>query len=277
MRSSGYFEGWYHKHQARGGSLAVIPGRADGGAFVQVVTDNGSYNISYPLSEYDRRDVLTVGGNRFSRSGVTLGISRPELTLTGEIRYTDLTPIRGDIMGPFRFIPMECRHEIVSMRHRLTGSVLLNGNTLDFSDGIGYIESDRGRSFPDAYAWVHCNSFEGDASIVASAARIPFCGGRFWGCICVVWLNGREYRLATYRGAKIRRCEPGILELRQGKYRLTVTADTHDGQPLAAPSLGAMDRVIYEDLSCPARFRFTEGGHVLLDETSAHTSYEYVG
>ncbi|MCL2500878.1 MAG: tocopherol cyclase family protein [Defluviitaleaceae bacterium] len=272
------FEGWYYKHQTCAGkSLAVIPGRAADGAFVLVITDNKSYHIPYPLSEYERSDNhVIVGGNIFNPDGISLNIQRPELTLSGEIVYTNLTPISGDIMGPFRFFPMECRHGIVSINHSLQGEVVLDGERQDFTDGKGYIESDSGRSFPKEYTWVHCNAFETDCSIMASVARIPFYGLRFWGCICVVWLNGREYRLATYKGVKILRCERGILELKQGRYRLHVSIDEQDGQLLSAPNSGKMSRFIREALSCTARFRFTEGDVCLFDGESNHASYEYM-
>jgi len=270
------FEGWYYKHQANGKSLAIIPGRAGDDAFIQVVTDDRAYNIGYPLSKYHKGSILRIGDNIFSPTGITLSIRRPELTLEGEIRYDGLTPIRGDIMGPFRFIPMECRHGVVSMRHALFGTVRLNGDLFDFSGGIGYIESDSGRSFPQGYTWVQCNDFEQDCSIMASVARIPFCGLRFWGCICVVMLNGCEYRLATYSSARILRCEPGSIELEQGKYRLSVSVDKRKGLALAAPRAGAMSRVIRETLSCPARFRFVEGDRVLFEGKSSQASYEYM-
>jgi hypothetical protein len=277
----GRFEGWYYKHQANGKSLAVIPGRSSGGAFIQVITDDRSFNVPYPLSEYCMTDGrLTVGGSVFSpnglSAGLTLDIHSPELTLTGNIKYANLTPIRGDIMGPFRFFPMECRHGVVSMRHDLCGAVSLNGETLDFSGGAGYIESDSGRSFPDRYAWVQCGDFRQNCSLMASVARIPFYGLRFWGCICVVWLNGTEYRLATYKGVKILRCQPGSIELRQGKYRLIITIAASEGQALAAPQSGAMARVIRENLSCYAHFRFTEGDRVLFEGESGHASYEWM-
>ena len=272
----GRFEGWYYKHQANGKSLALIPGRADGGAFVQVVTDGQAYNIPYPLSHYRKGKSLQIGGNTFSPSGVTLDIRRPELTLSGEIKYTDITPIHSDIMGPFRFVPMECRHGVISMKHSLSGSVVLNGETLDFSDGTGYIESDSGRSFPSEYTWSQCNDFGQDCSIMASVARIPFYGLKFWGCVCVVWLNGCEYRLATYKGVKVLRCERGVLELGQGKYRLSVTVEPREGMALPAPASGVMTRVIHENLSCPARFRFMDGDRVLFDGESGHASYEWV-
>jgi len=243
--------------------LAVIPGKADDGAFIQVLTDNKSYNIPY------------VGGNTFSSDGISLNIHSPELTLTGEIKYTNITPIRGDIMGPFQYFPMECRHSVISMKHDLDGSVTLNGETLDFTGGLGYIEADSGRSFPKTYAWVHCNNFEQNCSIMASIARIPFYGLWFRGCICVVWLDGREYRLATYHGVKILRCEPGIIELKQGKYRLLVKVDAGDGHELVAPCSGVMTRVIRECLSCPAEFRFWKNDRVLFDGKSSHASYEY--
>ena len=180
---SGRFEGWYCKHQAHdnpGKSLAVIPGREANNAFVLVITHDKSYHISYPLSEYQKYGTcITVGGNTFSHAGISLDIRRPELCLTGDIMYTGLTPINGDIMGSFRFFPMECRHGIISMNHFLSGVVFLDGEAYDFSGGKGYIESDSGRSFPKWYTWVHCNAFEADCSIVASVARIPFYGLRF--------------------------------------------------------------------------------------------------
>jgi len=171
---------------------------------------------------------------------------------------------------------MECRHGVVSMNHNLKGTVILNGEQLDFTGGKGYIESDSGRSFPQLYTWVQCNAFDSDVSIMASVARIPFYGLRFWGCICVVWLNEREYRLATYKGVKIVQCERGIIELKQGKYRLSIFVEKHDGYALPAPQLGSMSRFIRETLAIPARFRFMEGDSCLFDGASDYASYEYM-
>ncbi|MCL2399663.1 MAG: hypothetical protein FWC91_07990 [Defluviitaleaceae bacterium] len=276
MGRNNFFEGWYYKHYANGKSLAVIPGCASDGAFVLVVTNDRSYHIPYPLSEYRDNDTLQVGDNTFTSSGVTLNICHPELTLTGEITYTNLTPICSDIMGPFRFFPMECSHGVVSMSHSLCGTIKLNGEEQDYTDGKGYIESDSGRSFPKWYTWVQCNDFGQNCSIMASVARIPFYGLRFWGCICVVWLNEREYRLATYNGVKILKCDRGILELKQGKYRLIITVDEQIAQELPAPKLGKMQHFIRETLSCPSRFRFMEGDNCLFDEKSDNASYEYM-
>ena len=280
-RRGNLFEGWYFKHQSNGKSLAVIPGRAVDSAFIFVITDDGSYHIPYPLKDYHKSKNLDelhlcVGDNYFTPNGVNLNIHHPEITLTGEIVYTDLTTINGDIMGPFRLFPMECRHGVISMNHNLKGTVALNGELQNFTNGRGYIESDSGRSFPKWYTWVHCNAFDVDCSIMVSVARIPFYGLHFWGCICVVWLNGREYRLATYKGVKILRCERGIIELKQGKHKLSVSIEEHFGHVLPAPQTGRMSRLIRETLAVTARFRFMEGDTCLFDGTSDYASYEYM-
>lgn len=271
----GKFEGWYFKHQCGENMLAVIPGRAADGAFVQVITENGSCRVDYPLESYDKKETLHIGDSMFSDRGIRLAIDDKGISLHGTLDYNKLTHINGDIMGPFKYFPMECSHSVVSMNHELSGSVVYNGKTLKFNGGRGYIEGDSGASFPSDYAWVHCNDFGENCSIMASAARIPFCGLHFWGCICVVMLEGREHRLATYRGARIKRCAPGGLVLEQGDYQLEVTVDADKGHELSAPRSGAMSRVIRESVSCPAQFRFICKNNLLFEGRSNRASYEY--
>jgi len=270
------FEGWYFKHQAIGKSLALIPGRAMDTAFVQIVTDTAAHIVPYPLSDYRRvGDILTIGANRFTPQGVMLNIATADISLSGELLYGALTPLKSDIMGPFRFVPMECSHGIMSMGHDIQGKVFLNGVEWNFDGGRGYIESDSGRSFPSEYTWVHCNDFD-DCSIMVAVAKIPFCGTKFWGCIAIVHLNGREYRLATYRGVKILHCTRKSIVIKQGKRKLSVTLD-ESGQSLSlpAPNLGKMSHVIREKLSCGAHFRFTEGEKILFDGHSNLASHEW--
>jgi hypothetical protein len=83
---------------------------------------------------------------------------------------------------------MECHHGIVSMKHDVQGKVAFNGEEMDFNDGVGYIETDSGVSFPEGYTWIHSNDFNENCSIMAAVAKIPFLKRHFWGCICVVWL-----------------------------------------------------------------------------------------
>ena len=133
------FEGWYFKQQANGRTLALIPGRSRDTAFIQVVTDDRVWHVGYPLSDYHKGNIVTIAGNRFTRDGIRLNIHGEGLNLAGELAYTNLTPLKSDIMGPFRFFPMECRHSVISMGHRVVGDLNLNGEPLNFK-GRGYIE-----------------------------------------------------------------------------------------------------------------------------------------
>jgi hypothetical protein len=113
------------------------------------------------------------------------------MDLSGDLRYTAPARPRSDIMGPFSFLPMECRHSVFSMRHGVSGTLRLNGRLLDFEGGTGYIEGDRGRSFPKRYLWTQCSFPEG--ALMLSVADIPFAGARFTGIIGFVYMNGGKY------------------------------------------------------------------------------------
>lgn len=182
--------------------------------------------------------------------------------------------MKYDIMGPFVFFPMECRHGIVSMHHRLEGKVVLNGETLDFNGGKGYIEMDSGKAFPSSYIWIQANDFKAPCSIMASVASISFGRFSFQGCICVIWYRGQEYRFATYLGVHVITCTPKKIVLVQGKYRLEIRVKNSRGYELAAPENGQMTRIIRESPSCPAEFLLSKGGKTVFFLVSEHASYE---
>lgn len=259
------FGGYYYKHQKGGKTVALIPGFAGSRRFLQIITDDASYEA--PLTP----------GSCFTPQGIRVHVRQPELRVDGAVRYTGLTPLRSDIMGPFRFFSMECRHKVVSLYHRTDGSITINGERFDLTGGIGYIEGDSGTSFPRAYGWAQSNDFPIPLSVMASAAEIPFAGVRFRGCIAAVWMAGREYRLATYRGAHVLACDERRLILRQGADLLRIDVDAGQGHPLAAPQNGKMSRTIHEHPSCPARFRFVHDGQLLFDLWSEQASFECVG
>ena len=180
-------------------------------------------------------------------------------------------------MGPFRFLPgMECRHGVISMGHTLEGTLTLNGAAMDFTGGTGYVETDRGRSFPSAYLWTQCAWRETRcSSLMLSIADIPLAAGSFTGCICAVLHQGREYRLATYQGARVERWSGGGALIRQGRYRLEADVLEGRGHPLRAPVEGGMGRIIYERLSAKVRYRFWKENALLFEHTDAHASFEF--
>lgn len=278
-----YFEGWYFKCQTREGfSLALIPAmhiREDGtkSASIQVITEDDAWWLEYPASSFAAsRDSLEiqVGGNRFAEDGLLLDIEREGLSLHGRVHFGPFRMLRTDIMGPFRWLAhMECAHSVISMGHSVDGKLELNGSALDLSGGRGYIEADRGRSFPARYLWTQC-VWEG-CSLMLSIAAIPLGRLHFTGCICAIVLNGQEHRIATYRGVKIQSWSARGAVLRQGKYTLEVRLLEQREQPLRAPADGDMTRTVHESLCARVRYRFWRDGELLFDHTDAHAGFEY--
>lgn len=284
-RKGPYFEGWYLKHQnGRGQALALIPAihidrRGNPSASIQVISRDRSWWVEYPAEQFravaDRFDVR-VGECFFSERGTKVDIEREGLSLHGCVEYGPLTPLRSDIMGPFRLAAnMQCRHGVISMRHPLSGLLTLNGETFGFDGGTGYIETDRGRSFPKSYLWSQC-AWEGvdGGSVMMAAATVPFYFIKFRGCICAVLYRGREYRIATYRGAVIEKWTPDRIAVRQGKYLLMAELLEGRGQALKAPRDGGMDRTVRESLGAKVRYRFWLGDSLLFDHVDTNAGFE---
>lgn len=282
-----YFEGWYLKHQTKDGkALALIPafhidGTGRRSVSLQVIADNASWWLEYPDTGFHAAEMLfqiRMEQGLFNARGVWLNVEENGLCLHGNLRYGPFTPLRSDIMGPFRFFAgMECAHGVLSMGHTLDGTLTLNGQVLDFSGGTGYLETDRGRAFPSAYLWTQCSWQEPEhVSLMLAIASIPLPVGSFTGCICALIDQGREYRLATYRGARVERWSAAGAVIRQGNYRLEVEVLETQALPLRAPIGGGMGRIIHESLRATLRYRFWSGGALLLDHTDPCASFEYV-
>lgn len=279
MGGNGYFKGWYFKCCADGETVAFIPEyHYSGGtssASLQIITDNQVYNIPFDRLKYtDKPLTVKLGDCIFSEKGIFLSFENDKLKLIGALKFGALSPISYDIMGPFALVPfMQCRHSVYSMRHKISGKLSINNSIFNFDNGIGYIEGDRGCSFPKRYIWTEC-CFK-DGSLMLSVADIPFLGLSFTGVIGIVLLNGREYRIATYLGARVKSIDNNTVTVNQGGYELTAKLLEKNSQPLFAPINGDMDRTIHESASCKAYYRFSHNNKPLCESTSDTASFEF--
>lgn len=289
-----YFEGWYLKQQGEKGCLAVIPSfhideNGEKTAWLQVITEAGAYSFSFPAKEYTRSRkhfLIKVGNNVFSKNGILLNLEEEGISIHGKLHFGRFMPPEKDLMGPFRFLSMECSHGVESFYHRVDGNIVINHRVYQFTNGRGYIERDSGHSFPEKYGWSHTFLEKGvwqnggsPDFVMACAGKIPL-GKGFWGCVAVLCVDGREYKLATYRGARVIACGEGRLLIRQGKSWLEIYEEkgsqgNGQGQKLHAPRNGSMKRKVEEKLSGTVHYRFFRKGRCLLNQTVNKSSIEF--
>lgn len=276
-----YFEGWYMKQQCGADTIAFIPAfhisdKGQPSASLQIITDTEAFHIDFKAQELwanKKKLFIQLADCIFSEQGCRLNISTPDLHITGILNYGPLLPPAYDIMGPFRFLPfMECRHSIFSLSHRVDGEVTINGKTAVFQNASGYIEGDRGVSFPKRYIWTQCNW--NNNCIMLSVADLYFCGRNFNGCIGAVYFNKKEYRIATYLGVKFEYISNKSVALHQGELTLTIELLKSSDQILRAPISGNMTRSIHESAACRVRYVCTLKNSTLFDIVNDYASYE---
>ena len=222
--SHDFFEGWYIKLVSADASQrwAVIPGifhgtkggdqPAESVAFVQVLDGQTgrSWFHEFPVDSFKASTIkfdVSVGQNHFDETGVTLDLPniKGRLEFTSELDGWPVTLLSPGIMGWYGLVPfMECFHGIVSFGHGLAGNLEIDNQKVSFAGGRAYIEKDWGSSFPSGYFWLQSNHFAEDptASIVASAAIIPWLGSAFRGFIVGLKHGGHLYEWTTYGKSK---------------------------------------------------------------------------
>lgn len=276
-----YFCGWYLKCQSQEETIALIPAfhrtAGETTCSLQVITNHGAWNLPIPVSKVQKekgRFSLHMERNYFSEQGLDLHIHTPDLSVYGLLHFGPFTPLRYDIMGPFRLIPfLECRHSVFSMAHSVNGALTINGTRHLFINALGYMEGDRGCSFPREYLWTQCLFPEG--SLMLSAADIPLGSFHFTGIIGIILWKGKEFRFATYLGAKIKALGNGKITVAQGPYCFSAQLLKKNAHNLQAPNCGSMSRTIRESPACTAAYRFKKKGDILFSFTSQSASFEY--
>lgn len=273
------FYGWYLKCQSDTQTLAVIPAvhnaKNKRTCSIQVITDDDAWIVTFTADSFKRtRRNIYIGENWFGDKGIRLEIHTPQLSVRGHLHFGALFPLKYDIMGPFALVPfMECRHSVRSMRHSVKGTVCINGQNYSFQNAWGYWEGDQGRSFPKEYIWTQC-SFS-DGAIMLSVADIPMADIHFTGIIGAILWRGKEYRIATYLGARVVRIQNKAVRVVQGSLELDVRLLEASERPLKAPTKGNMVRTIHESASCRAFYRFRKNGRTLFAFETDRASFEF--
>ena len=243
--------------------FAVIKSHANEGDMLQVITPSKASFITDPSS-------MKIEGN-----AITFDIDQEDISIKGTITLGKLHPLKKKVMGPFTYLPMECRHEIYSMCNTLEGNLLIDGKETSFDNGIGYIEGDSGTNFPKKYVWY--NSVTKDITTTFALASIPFLGFiHFTGILCFVKTKDKEYRFCTYNGAKLKKIDDKEIIISKGKYSFILLIDNKDGHLLKAPVKGDMVRYIKENLNIATSYKLMFKDQVLFEVNDPISSLEYM-
>ena len=276
----GYFYGYYYKCQSDDQTIALIAATHGSGkdlsCSLQVITETDAWVAEFPADAYAQKgSLIRIGKNRFSRRGIQVNVETEDLCIRGSLAFGPIKPLRYDIMGPFAMIPfMECRHMVGSVEHLVNGTLTVNGVEYRFENARGYWEGDTGRSFPKEYLWTQ-SFLPGGDSLMLSVADIPFPGFRFTGVIGFAFHAGKEYRLATYLGARAVEIRDGGAIIEQGRLKLKVRLIEASGKALKAPDCGSMVRTIHESATCKAAYEFWIGEEQVFQVVTDQATFEY--
>ena len=258
------FFGKYYKFISDDGyTIALIVSNANEGDMLQLVTPTKGYFIG------DTKSVIISDNN------IHIDIHQDDISLVGDLSLGELHPLSKKIMGPFTYLPMECRHEIYSMYHTVNGSLLLNDRKLMFTDARGYIEGDSGTNFPKKYIWY--NSVTDKGTVTLAIATIPLLGFiNFTGLLCFIKTKDKEYRFTTYNMGKIVSKSEKEIIIRKGKYRFILSIPYIGGHDLKAPIKGDMVRYIKENINVPTSYKLTYKEETILEVDDPLSSLEYM-
>lgn len=280
-----YFEGWYMKHTVGENVFAFIisyhevEGKEPYGC-IQFINNDSSYmkEVHMDSCKWDTRAFeIIIEDSCFSIKGIKANIDFDDVRVRCNIKYGKKTPLDSHIMGPFQYLPkMECNHDVLSLSHDIDGFLEVDGIYTPIRQGVGYMEKDQGCSFPSKYGWTQTNFHaQSTGSIMMAAASIPYGGIKFMGTICTILYRGKQYRLATYNGARVRGLTEDKICVRNKEMLLIAEVVNKKPAKLAAPIKGDMATHIYESVKSEIRYRFYIKGKKVFDFISESASSEY--
>lgn len=293
-----YFEGWYYKitDSKAERSLIIIPGISigtwDTHAFIQVLdTDNKVSYFHYDINDFsfnENKFEIMIGDNYFSKSRIRLNVMGSEISIQGDLYFCNImefpkTIFRPGVMGPFLYNPfMECYHEIISIQNEIIGHLKISGKTVDFTDGIGYIEKDWGKSMPKSWIWFQSNHFQpDDVSLFFSAARVPCMGGSFNGFLTMFRYKDRIFLFTSYNCSTLSKLyytrNKVRIAVKDCRFRLDLLITYTEGGVIKAPINGQMSRSIKESLNSVIKVRFSDrAGNILYSGIGTNGNLEIV-
>lgn len=286
------FRGWYFKQQNADEAFAVIAAIHNEKSSVQIITKEDSYVFDFEndyeiISKNGLIPKVRIGRNYFSQNGILINIDDNDVQVKGKVRYYSQQPPKHSMMGPFKYVWfVPCIHEVFNIYNIAMGKIVIRENDskylCELNNATGYIEGDKGNSFPEKYLWTQCSLKKGRLKSITTAVAVLSAGSgnkfnllSFTGCTCMFIYNNKEHHIATYKGAKVETLQNDYVRIRQGKLCLEIfLLDVGNKHILRAPVKGKMNRNIVESVSATIRYRLMCGNRTVFDISGANSGYE---
>lgn len=292
---SNYFEGWYIKitMEEEKNAIAFIVGtsqtKKEEHAFIQIIDNirKKTEVLDYPITSFSVENKpfkVTLPGFRFSET--ELYFEHPEMVI--DITFSNIRNFKSSlyaptIMGPFSYLPyMQCRHSVCSIYHEIYGRVQIKNFIKEGKIGIGYIEKDRGVSFPKKYIWFQSESQKDKHCCMFAIADVPVYKYAFEGILGFISTPDLQLVIGSYYGAKC----TGIkkwkakqhtiykIELIQRKIRVHIEIIQANKYPLQSPIEGSMIGKVYESLDSYAWIRVYKDKMLLFEGKDSCCGFE---
>lgn len=284
-----YFEGYYFKLTTLEETVCFIVGYClgeDSHSFIQVL------GTGFPESYYFQFDTLQctmmrqplyirINNNIFTKKRIQLDLEQEGVTIKGTVFFKEsvslvCTPYTPSIMGPLHYFQPKCIHELVSLYSKVNGTLTINHQPFVLNQAWGYIEGDRGESFPTSYLWLQ--AMEEDFSIFLAYALVPWQNISAKGVIAVIHMPKKQYRFASYYLAQVKMMQKNgklFLKITQGKLTLfmSITADS-DFTNLRSPTMGSMSSSVMESVNARISVILYKDGQRILVKSNLLTSLE---
>ncbi len=285
-KKKNYFEGWYFKISDNENNcysfiFGITLNEEDPHSFIQIIDQrqNKVYYFKYKVSDFSHTDnLISIGNNVLSCNCLKLLVYPFDIDVTiNPTTYLKRRFFGRSVMSYLKYLPLPTKHEIVYMKAKVKGIIKNMNNRFDFC-GSGYMEKDYGTAFPKRWLWIQTNQFtHNDISLVISKADLL---GRISGFFCFLNINGKEYRFATYNGAKIKkkRVKDGInFIIKKDEYTLKIRLKKEKGNMIIAPVHKAkMAKKIEESLNSKLFLFLYKNNKLIKKDSSFVVACEYL-
>jgi tocopherol cyclase len=298
-----FFEGWYFKivDPTEQHVFAFIPGLFLGKgtdkshSFIQFVHGSDAYfrYLSFPVDSFHAQKntfAIEVNSNSFSLRNMSLNIEDPSLKVRGSLSFQNVqtwpdTMLNPGSMGFYNYIPrMQCYSQVCALDMELEGSLLINGDEIDFRGGRGYVEKNWGTAFPYSWIWIQSNNFSSTGtSLTCSLGHIPFLFSSFRGFLIGLTVEGHFYSFTTMNRSRchIQRIGRDVhIEVLNSDHILTMKTVTDPDKfvELHGPRDGRMVPLVQENLLGRVSVELRErSGKVLFTDEGRCAGIEYGG